>query len=219
MDPERQRQRLVSQQLHTRDITDRRVLDVMGRVPRERFVSPDAKARAYDDSALPIGLGQTISQPYMVALMTQHLRLEPTHRVLEIGTGSGYQTAILAELAGEVYTVERLPELSERAQRTLAGLGHTNIHFRVADGTLGWPEQAPFDRIIVTAVAPDAPRSLIDQVVEHGVIVLPVGEGDCQTLYRIHKVGGRPEKHFVCRCVFVRLIGQEGWPDSDAGKT
>ena len=216
MDPDRLRLSMVSRQLETRDITDPRVLDAMRRVPRERFVPADVGLRAYDDSALPIGLGQTISQPYMVALMTQQLSLEPTHRVLEIGTGSGYQTAILAELAGDVHTVERLAELSQRAQAVLSELGYGRIHFHVGDGTLGWPEHAPYDRIIVTAVAPDIPPSLNQQLAEGGITVMPAGEGDWQTLYCVRKLDGRLHRQSVCRCVFVRLIGQEGWPDPDA---
>ena len=217
MDPERLRLRMVAQQLAARDITDPRVLDVMRRVPRDRFVPAGVRHRAYDDCALPIGLKQTISQPYMVALMTQHLQLEPTHRVLEIGTGSGYQTAVLAELAAQVYTVERLADLSAGARQTLAELGHSHIRFRVGDGTLGWPEQAPFDRIMVTAVAPDIPRSLNAQLDDDGTIVLPAGEGQWQTLYRVRKARGALRKQAVCRCVFVRLVGQEGWPVPDSG--
>ncbi len=209
----RARRRMVDRQLAARGIGDQRVLDAMCRVPRERFLPPGETGRAYCDGAQPIGGGQTISQPYIVALMTQALHLTGRERVLEVGTGSGYQTAILAELAGHVYTVERLAELSERAERILReGLGYANISLRVGDGTLGWPEQAPFDRFVVTAAAPDVPGALLEQLAPGGEGVAPVGGHRHQMLthYRKHADGGvRSEK--LCGCVFVRLIGEDGW--------
>ncbi len=169
------RERMVREQLQARDIRDARVLAAMLKVPRHEFVSGDLIKSAYDDSALPLTLGQTISQPYIVAYMTQALALQGTERVLEIGTGSGYQAAVLAEIVPEVYTIEILPQLQERATAILARLGYRNIHFRTGDGYMGWPEQAPFDRIIVTAAPEEVPEPLIEQLKEGGRLVIPVG--------------------------------------------
>ncbi len=169
------RERMVREQLQARDITDARVLAAMLKVPRHEFVPPEFRDSAYSDNALPLKLGQTISQPYIVAYMTQALELSGTERVLEIGTGSGYQAAVLAEIVPEVYSVEILPELSEYADAVLTGLGYRNIHIRTGDGYMGWPEQAPFDRIIVTAAPETVPQPLIDQLKVGGRMIVPVG--------------------------------------------
>ena len=192
---------------HWTEINDPDVLAAIERVPRHRFVPEHLQDHAYDDRPLPIGLGQTISQPFVVALMTQALAPTPEARVLEIGTGSGYQTAILAELAGRVYTVEVRPELQERARRILDELGYHNIHFRVGDGWKGWPEEAPFDAIIVTAAAPEWPQALIDQLAEGGRMVIPVGEHDWnQTLWLLTKLNGNLTKESLGPVRFVPLI-------------
>jgi protein-L-isoaspartate(D-aspartate) O-methyltransferase len=185
----------------------------MGRVPRELFVPADARSRAYRDGAMAIGSGQTISQPYMVALMTQWLHLRGEERVLEVGTGSGYQAAILAELCAHVYTVERLGKLSEQAQRLLCErLGYGNISFRVGDGTLGWPQEAPFDRFVVTAAAPHRPDVLLGQLACGGEAVVPVGPRHYQLLMHYRKeADGTVAERELCDCVFVQLIGEDGW--------
>ncbi len=202
---------LLVDELRGQGIRDERVLAALGRVPRHRFVPPHLVPHAYEDRPLPIGSGQTISQPYIVALSTEALALGPGDRVLEIGTGSGYQTAILAELAGEVHTVERLPELSAGARERLAALGYRNVHFRVGDGTVGWPEAAPFDAILVTAGAPRVPRKLLEQLGPGGRMVIPVGGRWSQELTLVR----REEEGFVherlCPCTFVPLVGEEGW--------
>jgi protein-L-isoaspartate(D-aspartate) O-methyltransferase len=172
---EGQRARMVREQLRDRDITDPRVLDAMGRVPRHLFVPEGSRNSAYADRPLSIGHGQTISQPYIVAFMTQALKLRPEHRVLEIGTGSGYQAAVLAELAREVYTIEILRPLGERARTTLESVGYRNVHVRIGDGYLGWPEQAPFDRIMVTAAPEAVPQALVNQLAVGGLMAVPVG--------------------------------------------
>ena len=171
----KRRQQMVREQLQSRDISDPRVLAAMGKVPRHEFVPADFVQAAYEDNALPLKSGQTISQPYIVAYMTQALELRGPERVLEIGTGSGYQAAILAEIAQEVYTVEILPELQQQAVAVLSKLGYRNIRFRVGDGYMGWPEYAPFDRIIVTAAPESVPKPLIDQLKEGGRLIIPLG--------------------------------------------
>jgi protein-L-isoaspartate(D-aspartate) O-methyltransferase len=171
----RRRERMVREQLEGRDITDARVLAAMRRVPRHEFVPRELMDAAYEDNALPLTQGQTISQPYIVAYMTQALDLRGTERVLEIGTGSGYQAAVLSELAPEVYTIEILPELQKQASAVLSKLGYKNIYFRVGDGYMGWPEQAPFDRIIVTAAPEEIPEPLVEQLKVGGRLVIPVG--------------------------------------------
>ena len=178
----RQRREMVDAQLRQRGIRDVRVLEAMGRVPRHRFVLQQDQAIAYGDHPIPIGLGQTISQPYIVAFMTEALVVAPQHKVLEIGTGSGYQAAILGELAREVYTIEIVPELAERGKRVIAELGYKNVHVRAGDGYNGWPEQAPFDSVIVTAAPDHVPQPLIDQVKVGGRLVVPVGTGVQQLL-------------------------------------
>lgn len=172
MDP---RARMVAEQIRARGVHDPRVLDSMTRVPRERFVPESLRSEAYEDHPLSIGHGQTISQPYIVGYMTEALRLEPSHRVLEIGTGCGYQTAVLAELAGEVFSIELLPELADRARRTLDALGYRNVHIRPGDGHEGWPEHAPYDRILGAAAAADVPAALTTQLVDGGILVMPIG--------------------------------------------
>jgi protein-L-isoaspartate(D-aspartate) O-methyltransferase len=167
--------RMVDEQIRARGVRDARVLDAMAQVPREQFVPEHLRHEAYDDHPVPIGLGQTISQPYIVGYMTEALRLEPSHHVLEIGTGCGYQTAILAEIAREVYSIEVVPELASRAQQTLQALGYTNVHVRAGDGYAGWPEHAPYDRIIGAAAADAVPPTLVDQLEDGGILVMPIG--------------------------------------------
>lgn len=212
--PQKDRLEMV-RRLEAQGITDQKVLEVMRRIPRHLFIANALWDHAYADHPVPIDRGQTISQPYIVALMTQALRLEKTDRVLEIGTGSGYQTAILAELAQHVYTIERFAELSEKAQKLLADAGYTNISFRVGDGTLGWPEEAPFDKIIVTAAAPEVPAALLEQLAEGGRLVIPVGGRQLQTLLALTKEHGKLQKEELCACSFLPLIGREGWPDQE----
>src|SRR5687768_4358185 len=205
-------ERMIQQQVVERGIRDERVLDALRSVPRELFFPQDARQSAFADRAAPIGHGQTISQPYMVALMSQRLDLRPEHRVLEIGTGSGYQTAVLARLAGEVYSVERVKPLLDAAFERVLGLGVRRVHFRHGDGTLGWPEAAPFDRMIITAGAPELPRQLLlGQLKDGGIAVLPVGPQDDQMLVEVRREGDDLKVTDVCPCRFVKLIGQEGW--------
>ena len=206
-----QRHHMVETQLKRRGIREEKVLDAFRRVPREKFLRSSDVAHAYEDMPYAIGHEQTISQPYIVALMTWELALEPSSRVLEIGTGSGYQTAILAELAREVFTVERIPELARRARGTLDTAGYTNIHFQLGDGTLGWPSEAPFDRIIVTAAAPLVPAALREQLASIGRIVIPVGSEYGQELLVVEQTSEGCTEKRRCPCVFVKLIGQQGW--------
>ena len=201
--------------LQRQGITDAKVLAALERVPRERFVTPDSHSAAYDNRALEIGHGQTISQPYIVALMTQELRLTGTERVLEVGTGSGYQAAILACLAETVYTIERIPDLSYTAEVRLDKLGVENVHFRLGDGSRGWPEEAPFDRIVVTATGPSVPQSLQTQLADEGTLVMPVGSGKSQSLLAFRKNSGRLEGFHLCDCRFVPLIGAQAWSESE----
>jgi len=211
MEYESLRGRMVEEQLASRGIRDRGVLDAMRRVPRHEFVPEYLRYKAYEDMALPIGHGQTISQPYMVAVMTRMLDLTGNEKVLEVGTGSGYQASVLAELAREVWTIELYPELSERAQKILEKLGYWNVHFRLGDGTLGIPEEAPFERIIVTAGAPGVPAPLLDQLAEGGIIVIPVGERYSQEVLKGRKEEGRLIEEYDIYCSFVPLIGKYGW--------
>ncbi|MFH1549719.1 MAG: protein-L-isoaspartate(D-aspartate) O-methyltransferase [Planctomycetota bacterium] len=206
------REEMVSRQLASRDIRDTRVLAAFRKVPRHLFVPKNLRSQAYDDHPVQIGAGQTISQPYMVALMTQCLKLTGVEKVLEVGTGSGYQSAILAELANEVYTIERFEELSGNARTVIESLGCGRIHFFVGDGTCGLPEHAPFDRIIVTAAAPDLPQPLVDQLAEGGILVIPTGGKFSQDLEVVTKKKGMLERRGGCRCVFVPLIGAYGYP-------
>ncbi len=209
------RERMVVEQLERRGIRDERVLAAMRKVPRHLFVDLSLAHRAYDDHPLPIGERQTISQPYMVALMTAALELRGTERVLEIGTGSGYQAAILAELAHWVYSIERIPSLAERAERILARLGYRNISIAVGDGSLGWPEAAPFEAIIVTAGAPDVPLALLEQLQLGGRLVIPVGPPCSQTLRRVMKGEKGFQQESLASCVFVKLVGEHGWRDEE----
>jgi protein-L-isoaspartate(D-aspartate) O-methyltransferase len=211
MDYGQLRKLMVERQLVPRGIADRRVLEAMRKVPRHLFVDEPARGKAYDDSALGIGEDQTISQPYMVAVMTELLGLSGREKVLEIGTGSGYQAAVLAELAGDVYTIERVESLSARAGEVLRSLGYGNVHLRVGDGTRGWPEFAPFDRIIITAGAPDLPAPLIGQLAEGGAILAPVGDRFSQQLLKATMHKGKLSKEFHVPCVFVPLVGEHGW--------
>jgi protein-L-isoaspartate(D-aspartate) O-methyltransferase len=207
------RHRMVETQIAARGVSDPRVLAAMNKVPRHRFIPSTLWDQAHGDYPLPIGEDQTISQPYIVALMTEMLELKDTDRVLEIGTGSGYQAAILAELAAQVYTIDRVALLLAQAERILAKLGYTNITTRVGDGTLGWPEEMPFDAIIVTAGAPQVPRPLTEQLALGGRLVIPVGDRWSQTLTCVRKTteGLKFEYHGGCR--FVRLIGEHGWQE------
>ncbi|MBI5378880.1 MAG: protein-L-isoaspartate(D-aspartate) O-methyltransferase [Nitrospirae bacterium] len=206
-----ERDRMVEEQLVARGIRDTRVLAAMRKVPRHRFLDPLYEGRAYDDHALPIGEGQTISQPYMVALMTDLLDLRPEDRVLEIGTGSGYQTAVLAELCRWVYSVERVEPLAAAAERLLTELGYANVTIHVGDGSQGWKEHAPFDGILVTAGAPGVPPSLVDQLAMGGRLVIPIGDRTIQILYRVVREPGGIRRETTTGCVFVPLIGAEGW--------
>lgn len=206
-----ERRVMVESQLRRRGITDPRVLEVMGRLPRHLFVSHEFRERAYEDHALPIEMDQTISQPYIVALMTEILELQPDDIVLEIGTGSGYQAAVLAELAKQVYTIERYEGLAERAKMILKELGYQNIEVIVGDGTLGLPDKAPFDKIIVTAGAPDIPTALLDQLKEGGRLVIPVGRRFTQTLRAVRKENQKIIEEESIRCAFVPLVGIHGW--------
>ena len=206
----RQAIRMVRTQIQARGIHDEGVLEVMSRIPRHRFVSGASTFEAYGDYPLSIGRGQTISQPYMVALMTEEMRLNGTERVLEIGTGSGYQTAVLAELVVELYTVELISELVERARTLLDELGYTNISYRCADGSLGWPEHAPYDRILVAAAAPGVPRPLTSQLADSGILVIPVGDSHhYQTLMIVRRVGNRFDTRESIGCRFVPLVSKD----------
>jgi protein-L-isoaspartate(D-aspartate) O-methyltransferase len=204
---------MVEQQLRSRAIRDERVLDAFLRVPRHLFVEPAMQGAAYGDYALPIGHGQTISQPYMVALMTEALRPQPEDRILEIGTGSGYQAAILATLVRTVFTVERIAPLAQRAQKILAGASITNVVQRVGDGTVGWKQFAPFDGIVVTAGAPKMPDSLREQLAMGARLVIPIGAGSQQVLRIIERRADGFREEESCLCSFVPLIGREGWQE------
>lgn len=208
---------MVEEQLRGRGIQDSRVLRIMSAVPRHLFVDPTFSSRAYSDHALPIGQEQTISQPYMVALMTQALGLEGDEKVLEVGTGSGYQAAMLAELAERVFTIERIPEIGIAARERLTGMGYSNIIFRVGDGTVGWREFAPFDRIIVTAGAPKIPAFLEEQLAIGGRCIVPVGDATNQSLVRVTRGETGLKEEVLCSCTFVPLIGKEGWSAGNPG--
>jgi protein-L-isoaspartate(D-aspartate) O-methyltransferase len=202
---------MVAEQLVGRGITDARVLDAMRRIPRHRFVEEALRDRAYGDHPLPIGESQTISQPYIVGMMTQLLALTGSEKVLEIGTGSGYQTAVLAELVRRVCSVERLMPLAVQARRILEELGYTNAVVKTADGTYGWADEAPFERIIVTAGAPAVPTPLFQQLAEGGRMVVPVGGPQSQVLHVVEKIDGRMRLSTDCGCTFVKLVGKYGW--------
>lgn len=202
---------MVEEQIAARGISDPRILTAMLEIPRHRFIPPALAGRAYADEPLPIGGGQTISQPYIVAEMTRALQLVGREKVLEVGTGSGYQAAILARLAREVVTIERLEELQQAARSVLEELGIQNVRFFAGDGSLGVPEEAPFDRIMVTAAAPDVPPPLFEQLGEKGILVLPVGGRWEQELVRVWKEGGAARKEYLGGCRFVPLVGRWGF--------
>lgn len=217
MDYSELRELMVRTQLIPRGISDERLLSAMRKVPRHLFVDEEIRYRVYDDMALSIGEGQTISQPYMVAIMTELLALKGDERVLEVGTGSGYQAGILAELSKEVYTIERVKNLSLKAERILNEIGYRNIHFRVGDGTLGLPEEAPFQRIIITAGTPSIPPPLIDQLEDKGIIIAPVGDLFSQRLLKVIKHNHKLTEEYHTPCVFVPLIGEFGWKNESRG--
>jgi protein-L-isoaspartate(D-aspartate) O-methyltransferase len=205
------RQKMLDSQIRARDVRDARVLEAIRKVPRHLFVEEALRDRAYLDKALPIGEKQTISQPYMVAAMSEALELEPRDRVLEIGTGSGYQTAVLAELAESVFSVERITTFVSRARSRLESLGYYNVLIKVGDGTIGWSEHAPYDAILVTAAAPQIPRPLLDQLKLGGRLVMPLGPEDAQMLVRVRRDEDGFREEALGECRFVKLIGRHGW--------
>jgi protein-L-isoaspartate(D-aspartate) O-methyltransferase len=205
------RDRMVEMQIAARGIGDERVLSAMRSIPRHIFVPEAARAAAYGDYPLPIGHGQTISQPYIVAKMTALLEIRPHDRVLEIGAGSGYQAAILGTLAQEVISIERIPDIAHLAQKNLSDAGITNVRVIVGDGTLGYPERAPYDGVLITAATPSIPPPLIDQLGEGGRLVAPVGSRDLQELVRLTRKGGDLSREFFGGVVFVPLLGEHGW--------
>jgi protein-L-isoaspartate(D-aspartate) O-methyltransferase len=207
------RERMVAEQLEQRGISDQRVLEAMRDVPRDRFVPAEFADHAYDDGPLPIGSEQTISQPYMVALMSEVAMLKGSERVLEVGTGSGYQTAILARLAAEVYSVEFIDGLHDRARAILNAMGLTNVHLASGDGSEGYPAAAPYDAIIVTAAMPGIARPLLDQLAPAGRLIAPIGEDELQTLVRISRNDGAWREEYFGECRFVRMTGKYGFPD------
>jgi protein-L-isoaspartate(D-aspartate) O-methyltransferase len=209
------RERMLKWDLRGRGITDPGVLKVIMEIRREEFVPAAYRSQAYSDGPLPVGMGQTISQPYIVALMTQELRLNPYCEVLEIGTGSGYQTAILCKLAKKVYTIERFAQLSESAQAVLSRLGIENVEFYIGDGSCGWPQQRSFERIIITAAVPKMPQPLVEQLAEGGVIVGPVGFSGIQELRVCEKKQGRISGRTACDCRFVKLLGKYGFDEAE----
>ena len=203
---------MVEEQLIPRGISDKRVLEAFRKVPRHEFIGKDFLQSAYNDYPLPIGENQTISQPYMAALMTENLNLKGGEKILEVGTGSGYQAAILAGLAKEVYTVERFQGLADTAKKIFDKLGYKNIKIKTGDGTLGWEEFAPYDGIVVTAGAPGIPESLLNQLKDGGRLLIPVGpDGSGQVLTLVEKIGRAVRTGEICGCMFVPLIGREGW--------
>ena len=215
MNVEAARAKMVREQIEARGVRDPRVLAAMRRVPRHLFVGETLAERAYDDTPLPIGDQQTISQPYIVALMAEALELTGVERVLEIGTGSGYEAAILAEICAEVYSVERIVKLAEQAMALLDSLGYRNVHVRVCDGSSGWPEAAPFPAVVMSAAAREIPRPLVEQLAEDARFVLPMGDEDMQTLVRLRKRQGTLEEDCLGECRFVKLIGAYGWEEPE----
>jgi len=210
---EKERERMVDDQIVDRGVKDERVLAAMRKVPRHEFLPEAIRGMAYQDSALPLGEGQTMSQPYMVAMMSELLELKGTERVLEIGTGSGYQAAVLAELCEKVYTVERIKLLADKARTTLDRLGYRGVAIKVYDGTYGWKEMAPFDAIMVTAGAPDVPTPLVEQLKIGGRMVIPVGERFGQVLRKIVKTAEGVVTERSIPCMFVPLVGNHGWKE------
>lgn len=205
------RHSMVLHQLRHRGIYDERVLRAMDTVPRHEFVAPSLRREAYEDNPVPIGEGQTVSQPYIVAYMLEVLEIAPENRVLEIGTGTGYQAAILGQLAREVYTIERVPALFIAAKQNVERLGYQNVNVLHGDGTRGFPEHAPYDRIIVAAAAPDIPAPLFEQLAEGGRLVIPVGTPDIQELMLLEKKNGEAVTHHLEGCRFVPLVGEQGF--------
>ncbi|HVQ75256.1 MAG TPA: protein-L-isoaspartate(D-aspartate) O-methyltransferase [Candidatus Binatia bacterium] len=214
---DRERRRMVGEHLAGRGIADPRVLEAMGRIPRHLFVDEALRGRAYGEHALPIGDGQTISQPFMVARMTELLQLTGREKVLEVGTGSGYQAALLAEMAARVCTVERRPRLAARAREMLEGLGYRNVWVRTANGTYGWPDEAPFDRMVVTAAGPTVPPPLVEQLADGGRLVMPVGDVGSQRLVVVEKANGQTRVTDDSPCSFVPLVGKYAWRESPGG--
>ena len=208
---DKDRSRMVEEQIEARGVKDARVLATMRKVPRHELLPEAIRGMAYKDSALPLGEAQTMSQPYMVALMSELLELTGDERVLEIGTGSGYQAAVLAELCEKVYTVERIKMLAERARENLDRLGYRSVAIKVYDGTYGWKDMAPFDAIMVTAGAPEVPAPLVDQLKEGGRMIIPVGDRDGQTLLKVVKTAQGSVTERMIPCTFVPLIGSHGW--------
>ncbi|MCP4724225.1 MAG: protein-L-isoaspartate(D-aspartate) O-methyltransferase [bacterium] len=208
-----QRENMVDRQLISRGITDEKVLESFSTIERHRFVEESLWDRAYNDSPLPIGKNQTISQPYIVALMTQALELTGEEKILEVGTGSGYQAAILSKLASQVFTIERHADLAKTARSVFESLGIHNIALRIGDGTIGWKEFSPYDGILVTAASPETPKSLLNQLCEGGKLVIPVGGESMQKLYIYTRKGDDFDRKTLCNCSFVPLIGSEGWND------
>jgi protein-L-isoaspartate(D-aspartate) O-methyltransferase len=208
-----QRKQMVQQQLMTRGVNDSRVLGAMAKVPREEFVPLDSRAASYEDGPLPIGYGQTISQPYIVAFMTEQLRPKSNDRVLEVGTGSGYQAAILAELVSEVYSIEIVEPLAKSAQAALQRLGYKNVHLKIGDGYKGWPETAPFDAIIVTCAPDKVPQLLVDQLKDDGRMVIPVGDRFAQQLYLLEKKNGQLKQSATLPVRFVPMTSEAAKPN------
>lgn len=204
------RKRMVDEQLIPRGISSQRILDTFLKVERHKFLAEEFRSNSYSDFPISIGEGQTISQPFIVALMTESLKLTGTEKILEIGTGSGYQTAILAELAKEVYSIERSNNLAQKASLLLHSLGYKNIYIKTGDGTLGWSLKAPFDRIIIAAAAPRIPLPLGEQLAEKGIMVLPIGDSFSQNLTIVEKINGNLTEKEICSCMFVPLIGKYG---------
>ena len=207
------RERMVQEQLVSRGIKDTRVLGVMARVPRHLFLESELRDQAYEDHPLPIGANQTISQPYMVALMAEALELKGTERVFEVGTGSGYLAAVLSELCAEVYSVETVEKLASKARNLLTSLGYRNVSVLMGDGTLGWEEHSPYDAVVISAAAPCIPRPLLEQLKTPGFLVFPMGEKELQTLVRIRKDKAGIREEYLGECQFVKLKGQYGWED------
>jgi len=207
------RERMVQEQLVSRGIKDTRVLGVMARVPRHLFLESELRNQAYEDHPLPIGANQTISQPYMVALMAEALELKGTERVFEVGTGSGYLAAVLSELCAEVFSVETVEKLASKARTVLTNLGYRNVSVLMGDGTLGWEEHSPYDAVVISAAAPCIPRPLLEQLKTPGYLVFPMGEKELQTLVRIRKDKAGIREEYLGECQFVKLKGQYGWED------
>ncbi len=207
------RERMVEQQLVSRGIRDSRVLAAMAKVPRHLFVVEELRDQAYEDNPLPTGAGQTISQPYMVALMVEALGLKGKERVLEIGTGSGYEAAVLAELCAQVFSIEWVEDLAVRARVVLASQGYRNVSVQAGDGTLGWEEHAPYDAVVISAAAPCIPRPVLEQLRPGGCLVLPMGAEELQTLVCIRKESGGLREEYLGECRFVKLMGAYGWED------